>query len=520
MMTIQEYLGGNGKADDASLPGWAGEIGQAVGWAVYPRSVTALNKAVLFLGRQGAARMLGCLYQGLSPVAEALAGEAYPVSLGAVHAQFKACALTHDNAVALRGLLPFTAPSVVGLKTSAGCGDRLGLATPGHIRAVRGTGLVPFLAQQSIREMTRSGRTPEDVMDDASWAVLQEGWREGFGSDADHLKTFEDVDICAAAGFTLYTIDPGAHVDNAAHTDDVPTLKVKYHVLPWAALETTAEETQARYVGRDFALEEGLVIRLNEEQLWRAAAKYGRAIAHAVRMGRYVAEAMGNNPFELEVSVDETETPTAPHEHFFVASELKRLGLHWSSLAPRYVGRFEKGVDYIGDLGAFEESIRWHAAIARYCGPYKLSLHSGSDKFSIYPLVAKHAGDLVHLKTAGTSYLEALRAVAALDPALFREILGFAFERYEEDKASYHVSADLAKVPKPDQLGNGQLASVLDLFDGRQLLHVTFGSVLMAREPSGGFRFRGRLLAVLDANEEAHYDVIEAHFDKHLAPFA
>ncbi|NLS76830.1 MAG: hypothetical protein GXY76_06175 [Chloroflexi bacterium] len=521
MMTIQEYFrSGNGKADEFALPGWAAEIGQATGWTVYPRSVTALSKAVVFMGRESGVRVMGCLYQAASGVADALAGQVRQVALGSVRVQLKACALTHENAVALRSLLPFTAPIVVGLKTSAGCGDRLGLATPGHIRSVRGTGLVPFFAQQSIREMTRSGRTPEIVMDDASWAVFQEGWREGFGSDADHLKTFEDIDICAAAGFTLYTIDPGAHVDNAAHTDDVPTLKVKYNVLPWSVLETTPEETLQRYVGHDFVLGDGLRITMNEEQLWRAAAKYGRAIAHTVRMGRHVAEAMGTAPSELEISVDETETPTAPHEHFFVASELKRLGLRWSSLAPRYIGRFEKGVDYIGDLAAFEESIRWHAAIARYCGPYKLSLHSGSDKFSIYPLVVKYTGDLVHLKTAGTSYLEALRAIAGLDPALFREILGFAFERYEEDKASYHVSADLTKVPRPDSLANGALAGVLDLFDGRQLLHVTFGSVLLARTASGGFRFRDRLLAVLDANEEAHYDVIEAHFDKHLAPFA
>ena len=127
---------------------------------------------------------------------------------------------------------------------------------------------------------------------------------------------------------------------------------------------------------------------------------------------RHLVQAAGTRPFELEVSVDETDQPTSHAEHIYIASELKRLGVNWVSLAPRYVGRFEKGVDYIGDLAAFETDFAGHAAIARQFGPYKLSLHSGSDKFSIYPIAARLTGGLVHLKTAGTSYLEALRTIA------------------------------------------------------------------------------------------------------------
>jgi hypothetical protein len=229
-------------------------------------------------------------------------------------------------------------------------------------------------------------------------------------------------------------------------------------------------------------------------------------------MYRRLATVMGSRTFELEVSVDETETPTSPLEHFFVTSELKRLGVQWVSLAPRYIGRFEKGVDYIGDLDAFDVEMAKHAAIARVMGPYKLSIHSGSDKFSVYPIFARHAGELIHLKTAGTSYLEALRAIARVDPDLFRQILGFARRRYDEDSATYHVSADPAKVPTPESLGDDQLAGVLDLFDGREVLHVTFGSVLD--------RYGKRLLIVLAENEEAYYDALEVHFDRHFEPFA
>jgi hypothetical protein len=195
----------------------------------------------------------------------------------------------------------------------------------------------------------------------------------------------------------------------------------------------------------------------------------------------------------------------------FIVTELSRLGVEWVSLAPRYVGRFEKGVDYIGDLETFEEEFARHAEIARAMGPYKLSIHSGSDKFSIYPIIARHTQQRVHLKTAGTSYLEALRAIARVERELFREILALAIERYPEDRATYHVSADAAKVPRPAELSDAELASVLDTFDGREVLHVTFGSVLD--------RFGERLKVVLDAHEDAHYEALKAHFVRHLKPF-
>jgi len=200
-------------------------------------------------------------------------------------------------------------------------------------------------------------------------------------------------------------------------------------------------------------------------------------------------------------------------EHVFVAGELKRLGVEWVGLAPRFVGRFEKGVDYIGDIEEFERSFAGHAAVARHFGPYKISIHSGSDKFSIYPIAARLAGDLVHLKTAGTSYLEALRAIADVDGALFREI-----ERYPEDRASYHVSAELSEVPRPDDVRDEELGALLDQFHAREVLHVTFGSVLTAKV-DGRPRFRGQLMAALEEHEEVHYETVRAHIERHVRPF-
>jgi hypothetical protein len=228
---------------------------------------------------------------------------------------------------------------------------------------------------------------------------------------------------------------------------------------------------------------------------------------------------MGARPFELEMSVDETQTPTSTFEHYFVARELKRLGVKWVSLAPRFIGEFEKGIDYKGDLAAFERSFAEHMAVVNTLGPYKVSIHSGSDKFSIYPIIARLACGHVHLKTAGTSYLEALRVIAEVEPALFREILQFAFDRYDEDKRSYHVSADLKRVKRPGKLKDNDLAGILDGNDGRQLLHVTFGSVLTTKS-GDGYLFRARLLDALRRNEERYYEVLTSHLGRHIAPFA
>lgn len=419
--------------------------------------------------------------------------------------------LSQANAQAVRQALPWLQPRPLGLVTSAGFGDRLGLATPGHIRALRAVGgrIAPVFAQQSIRENTRTGRTPQQVLDDATWGALAAGWQAPLGADADHLKTTDDIDTCAAAGFTTFTLDPGAHVDSTADGDDTATIEQKVGALPWGALESSPSDLRYRYVGRTIDLGvSGLY--LSEAAVLRAAAKYGRAIAHLVALHRHLA---GTGVlFELEISVDETDTPTTPAEHCYLALELHRLGVSWVSLAPRFVGRFEKGVDYQGDLAALRADLATHAAIARALGPYKLSLHSGSDKFSVYPLIAAATGGLVHLKTAGTSYLEALRVVATTEPALFRRIVTLARARYDEDKASYHVSARPELMPDSARLSDGELPALLDQFDARQVFHVTFGATLAT--------CGAELRTLLVANREHYAVALKGHFVRHLEPFA
>ncbi len=479
---------------------------QAVALQVYRPSVVQVGTVTYFLGRQGREHYVGSIGDGEIAGREAGQLNGQPILIGETN---------HENARAIRALLPWTQPRCVGLSTSVGLGDRLGLATPGHIRAVRNSGLVPVLAQQSIRELARTRRAPEEVLDAATWGVLQEGWRQGYGADADHLQEPRDIDETAAAGFTMFTIDPGRHVENDADELHVDHLGDYFHKLDFEGLQATEGDLETAYVGRTFELEGGTSVHFDEIAFLRSAVKYGNAIAHTAAMYRHLHAAV-NREFEVEVSVDETEQPTSPEEHYFFAAELKRLGVRWVSMAPRFVGRFEKGVDYIGDLQDFRDALARHVAVMRTLGPYKISIHSGSDKFSIYPIVAELTEGLVHLKTAGTSYLEALRTIAQVDPELFREILAFATARYETDKATYHVSAEPAKMPDPAKLSDRNLPTLLQDFHARQVLHVTFGSVLTEGE---GKRFGHRIRTVLQRDEDVHYATVEHHLKRHVAPF-
>lgn len=416
---------------------------------------------------------------------------------------------TPDNALALRAALPWLKPSRFGLHTSVGFGDRLGLATPGHVRALKtvGAAINPVFAQQSIREMGRCHRTPRNVLDDATWGAFQAGWPNPVGGDADHLEQPEDIDDTVAAGFVFYTLDPKAEVDAEAEHAAPAAIRQKVEALDWAALECDLATFTKSYVGRSVDLEQK-AIELDEESVLRAMAKYGPGMVHAMAMYRRLMET--GIDCEVEFAVDETDYPTKPAEHIVVVSELQRLGMDFISFAPRFVGRFEKGVEYIGDIEELQRDFEIHAQIARALGPYKLSLHSGSDKFSTYPLIAEATNGLVHLKTAGTSWAEALRVIAHNDPDLMREVLALALDSFEANRKSYHLSCDPTKIPADPT--DDEVAQLMDRVDSRQVLHVGYGAILE--------EFGPRLYQVWNDNEEEHYRIIADHFVKHLTPFA
>jgi hypothetical protein len=382
-----------------------------------------------------------------------------------------------------------------------------------------GGGIAPIFPQQSIREMTRTRRTPEQVMREALDGADEAGWTGPIGADADHLKTPADIDATAAVGFTFFTIDPSGFVDPEADDYSLELLREKS-----AALSEEVRWLDA-YLGKTMRLPTGTAVELNERACLRAAVKYGRAINHAVALGGHIraVQEWAGRDYEIELSIDETPQPTTLAEHYIIADQCLSRGMKLVSLAPRYIGEFEKGVDYKGDLARLEASLRDHAAISDMLGPYKLSLHSGSDKLSMYAALARVTRGRFHVKTAGTSYLEALRVVARHEPEMFRAIIDFGRSRYDTDKATYHVSATLDSVPAPTAIDRDAELEQLYLErwtdvpagcgfaqPGRQILHCTFGSVLTDE------RWGPTIRDVVTSNRAAYREILEEHFTRHL----
>ena len=172
---------------------------------------------------------------------------------------------------------PHPQPVCLGLEPSFGFGDRTGAATPGHVASMKraGSGIQPIFPQQSIREMTRTSRPPEEVMNDALQGMVDSGWTGATGADADHLKTKEDVDVTASVGFTFFTIDPSDNVDAQADDYDESTLREKHANIKD---EVTWVD---HYRNQTIQLANGTKIHLDEEACLRAAVKYGRSLNDA-----------------------------------------------------------------------------------------------------------------------------------------------------------------------------------------------------------------------------------------------
>ncbi len=416
-------------------------------------------------------------------------------------------ALTHDLALFLREEFPFTAPmSLQGKDATIGTGDRLGLANPAHIRAVREYDIFPVLAQQSIRELTFTQRTYTDVVDAATFAVFQEGYEDGFGFDGDHLKQIEDIKMALDCGATMITLDL-SEVMNAKAADwtDAQLLEA-YKRLP--ADEIARVETA--YLNEPFTLKDGSTLSFETTELHRCCVMYLAAITFAKEVYDLLVSKRGEGNFDFEMSIDETEAPTVPQHHLFIIQELIHNGVVVESLAPRFIGEFQKAIDYIGDLNEFERQFNIHCQIAKTYGNYKVSVHSGSDKFSAYPAIGKWTEGRLHVKTAGTSWLEAVRTISMKAPELYRKIHQVALDSYEEALNYYHITADFSKIKALDRVSDDELPEYLNLLESRQLLHIIYGFVMQNES------LRKQLYNALFIHEETHYTLIRDHLRKHV----
>ena len=471
----------------------------------YPNSLHEKDGSVLFLIKGEREKRLVVIGEG-SQVFQGLEGT-ISSNEGLM---MKICDLSVANSHVIRKHFPYTRPvSLRKFKTTVGLGDRLGVASPGHIELIKGYDVGPVLAQQSIRELMLTGRTFEDVLSDVVWAVFQEGYSGGFGADGDHLKSTEEVKLALDTGYTMITLDCSEYINNITglSKDDVARLYMEMD-------KGTRERLETRFLSGEFKLESGLKLMFNPEALRLNAVIYQKAIDFAIDIFNKMIKPC-QRELDFEMSIDETPTPTDPLAHFFVALQLREAGVDLYSVAPRFCGEFQKGIDYIGSLGQFRLELQAHQRIASHFG-YKLSVHSGSDKFSVFPSIGEETKGRVHVKTAGTNWLEAVRVIIHRDPGFYRELHMFALEHLAEARRYYHVTLDTSRIPDVHTLRDDELDGLMNQDDARQLIHITYGLILQEKDESGAYRFRDRIYRCLYENETLYSEFLRKHIGNHL----
>jgi tagaturonate epimerase len=422
----------------------------------------------------------------------------------------KACPLTYENRLVLNRYFDYTAPRAFGTEIATiGLGDRLGLASPGHIETVQGKAIKPVLAQQSIRELTLTNRSMTDMLDAAAFAVFQEGYKGGYGADGDHIKEESDIKYALSLGVSMITLDCSDQIDKTIEEATDEVIAAEFNNVP----EDVKQRYFDKYLNKAFEVN-GLSLSFDEASLMRNILLYDEAISYTTHVyNEYISKE--DRAIDFEISIDETETVTAPISHFFVANELIERGVTVVSLAPRFCGEFQKGIDYIGDVEQFEVELREHALIAEHFG-YKLSIHSGSDKFMVFPIIAEYTKGIFHVKTAGTNWLEAIRVIANVNPDLYRRMHTFALENFEEALKYYHVTPDLDSVASLDSVSDDQLAAYMNDDAARQLFHVTYGLILTAKDKNDEFVFRDEFFKTLDVHEDDYRAALVKHIGRHI----
>lgn len=468
----------------------------------YPKSYTTYEETAFVLFKKDAVKYL--YVKGNSPLFDALEGEE-------IAKDIKIAPCNHPNRLVLNNYFPYTKPQAFGNKvTTMGVGDRLGLASPGHIEIMRQYEVKPVLAQQSIRELSLTERDINDVVDSAAYAVIQEGYTGGYGADGDHLKLEEDIQLALDSGMSMLTLDCSDYIRNEVTEFSDEELVEAYNDLD-EELRATYEE---KYLDKEFDVG-NFHIGFDKTELMYNVLLYQEALDYMVYIyHQYVLKA--EQSIDFEISIDETVTVTKPESHFFVANELISRDVEVNSLAPRFIGEFQKGVDYMGDVVEFEQDFVNHALIARYFD-YKISIHSGSDKFSVFPIIAKHTEGLFHLKTAGTNWLEAVRVLANHDPELFRKMHAYAIEYFPVAQAYYHITPDVESIKPIDDVADEDLPDYMEDRNARQVWHVTYGVLLTAVDEEGNRLFKDDFFAMLDKYEDEYSATLVSHIGKHLS---
>lgn len=405
---------------------------------------------------------------------------------------------------------------------SIGVGDRFGKEGAAQIAAAARLALggvdLDLVWNKSAREHSIIGTSPRDARAAADAAVAAAGWKGGYFVDADHIS-MKTVDAFLEP-CDFFTIDVAESIGRSAPSEEVEAFASR-----WPAL-----------LG-DIALPAlAAPLSLSADSLRDAASRYLPAAREAGRVYRRIAQAKQGAAPVIEVSMDETDDPQTPGELLVILAALAEERIPVSTIAPKFSGRFNKGVDYVGSVEAFGGEFEADVCVAAYAARafglpsgLKLSVHSGSDKFALYPLIgriARERGAGFHLKTAGTTWLEELIGLAESGGeglSIAKEVYALAYRRFDELVAPYAtvVDIDRSALPEPGAVSSwdpARYAAALrhdpsePRFDPnlRQLLHVGYK---VAAEM--GTRFERALAASRTSIER---NVAENLYARHFVP--
>lgn len=372
---------------------------------------------------------------------------------------------------------------------------------------------------KSNREHTFIGSEPQSVYDAAAAAIQAANWSHGWHVDADHIR-LETVDRFLASS-DFFTIDVADSIGKPASAEAVAAVVAKHPEL--------IGELRIPGIERPLSI--------TADDVARIANQYLLAVQEAGGIYRHIAKKKGGaDKIIAEVSMDETDAPQTPPQLLVILAMLADEGVALQTIAPKFTGRFNKGVDYVGDLAQFEQEFSDDLAVIAFAvkqyglpANLKLSVHSGSDKFSLYPIIRRalqRTGAGLHLKTAGTTWLEEVIGLAEAGGeglALVKEIYAYALEHVDEFCAPYAsvIDIDRSQLPSSTTVANwdgSQFANAVrhiplhPQFNAhvRQLLHVSFK--VAAKH---GLRYTGLLKTYEDVIAR---QVISNIYDRHLKP--
>jgi tagaturonate epimerase len=480
---------------------------------IYPRSFCSKNGLWYGLIRTSEALKLAILGERSHILRDSFQGDCYHRS-----SSLKLCDPSRENTECLMDLFPYTKPiSLRNYPMTIGAGDRLGLATPGHIRAVRKFYVHPVFTQQCARENERMGRNLAPLTRDAAWAVFQENYQEGYGTDGDHLKSLEEVKRALDAGASMITLDLSEKMDAEVLREPKELVDRKFRE---EIDEGDAKVILHLFLDKEFVFrgtEGEFSIRFDEEGVKRNTFLFCKALDFTEEVYEWIRlRRKEQGAIDFEISLDQTSFPTSPERHFFFALELSHRGVHNQFLAPRFLGELHMGADFKGDRETFRQQFYRHVLIAEDYG-YKISIHFGGDQFSLLPDIRELSKRILHFKVTDTSCLEAMRLVALAHPLLYREMHSFALSEWIEASKRCHTTVDLNRIPKLEELSDEDLPGLLDREDCRHLLHITDGALLNAKSQSGEYLFRERLYHTLARYEEDYWSMLEAHIERYLS---